>query len=80
MIHEAVNWSEETRRWVFLPRRLGKERYDDVRDEHQGTNLMITADENFTDIRVSELGPLLPTHGFSSFKFLPGSKVSPLSS
>jgi soluble calcium-activated nucleotidase 1 len=38
-----------------------------------GTNLMITADAAFTDIKVSELGPLRPTRGFSSFKFVPGS-------
>lgn len=76
MIHEAVLWSQARGRWCFLPRRLGKLRYDDVKDERQGTNLLITADPAFSDITVSELGPLLPTHGFSSAKFLPGSKDS----
>jgi soluble calcium-activated nucleotidase 1 len=74
LIHEAVNWSERHKRWFFLPRRASKERYDDVRDEHQGTNLLITADASFQDIKVTHVGPLLPTHGFSSFKFLPGSE------
>merc|ERR1712226_499808 len=74
MIHEAVCWSPTRRRWVFLPRRIGKERYNDVADEHKGTNLLITADEEFSDIHVSRVGPLEPTHGFSSFKFVPGSK------
>jgi len=74
MIHEAVCWSPIRRRWVFLPRRVSKERYDDVSDERMGTNLLITADEHFSDIQTFRLGPLDPTHGFSSFKFLPGSK------
>ena len=51
MIHEAVAWSESSSRWVFLPRRLGRHKYDDVTDERRGTNLMITADPNFEDIR-----------------------------
>ena len=51
MIHEAVAWSELRNRWVFLPRRVGKHKYDDVTDERRGTNLMITADPDFGDIR-----------------------------
>jgi len=74
MIHEAVCWSPVRRRWVFLPRRVGKERYNDVVDERMGTNLLITANEEFSDIQVSHVGPLQPTHGFSSFKFIPDSK------
>jgi len=76
MIHEAVCWSQQLGRWVFLPRRVSKERYDDVIDERKGTNLLILADEDFSKITVSTLGPLIPTHGFSSFKFVPGTKDS----
>jgi len=76
MIHEAVAWSELRKQWVFLPRRLGRHKYDDVTDERRGTNLMITADPSFEDVRVSELGPLNPTRGFSSFKFVPGTQDS----
>jgi len=78
MIHEAVQWSEIRKQWVFLPRRLGKHKYDDVTDERRGTNVMITADAKFEDIKVSELGPLIPTRGFSSFKFVPGTEDSVL--
>ncbi|XP_023343490.1 soluble calcium-activated nucleotidase 1 [Eurytemora carolleeae] len=73
MIHEAVSWSPALERWVFLPRRASKERYDDVEDERRGTNLMILADENFQHIESRTVGEIVPTHGFSSFKFLPGS-------
>jgi len=74
MIHEAVGWSQVRREWVFLPRRMSGDRYNDVTDERMGTNVMITADEAFKDIRVTTVGDKMPTHGFSSFKFVPGTK------
>jgi len=72
MIHEAAAWSRRLKRWTFLPRRAHEGRYDDKEDEHHATNLMITADADFADIRNKPLGPLKPEHGFSSFKFIPG--------
>jgi len=76
MIHEAVGWSQHRREWVFLPRRMSGEKYNDVTDERMGSNVVITADESFKDIRVSTVGEKIPTHGFSSFKFVPGTKDS----
>jgi len=76
MIHEAVGWSQVRGKWVFLPRRVSNERYDDVVDERKGTNLMITADEDFENVKVTKVGDLIPSHGFSSFKFIPGTKDS----
>ena len=35
-----------------MPRRESRERYDDKLDETRGTNLMLIADETFTDIQV----------------------------
>lgn len=72
MIHEAVMWSEVRKRWYFLPRRMSKQMYDDMADERRGTNVLISCDENFTDMKVVYVGNLDPTHGFSSFKFVPG--------
>jgi len=74
MIHEAVAWSSFLSKWVFLPRRASKEKYDDVADEKRGTNLLILADEYFSSIETRTVGDIVPTHGFSSFKFLPGSQ------
>lgn len=48
--------------------------YNDVDDEHRGSNILLRADENFGNIKASTLGPMNPTHGFSSFKFVPGTK------
>jgi soluble calcium-activated nucleotidase 1 len=45
-----------------------------VEDERKGTNLLITADEHFSQVSVSKVGTLIPSHGFSSFKFIPGSE------
>lgn len=75
MIHESGVWSSEARRWFFLPRRCSKDRYNETRDEHMGCNYLITADESFHSIKPIELkrANVPPTHGFSSFKFLPTS-------
>ena len=74
MIHEAVCWSEVRREWTFLPRRMSKHKYDDVTDERRGSNTIIIADENFANVRTLTVGEKLPTHGFSSCKFVPGTE------
>lgn len=71
MIHEAVMWSSIKQRWYFLPRRMSKQKYDDMSDERRGTNVLISATQDFTDIKVVYVGNVVPTHGFSSFKFVP---------
>eukprot|EP01111_Echinosteliopsis_oligospora_P009692 TRINITY_DN2883_c0_g1_i1.p1 TRINITY_DN2883_c0_g1~~TRINITY_DN2883_c0_g1_i1.p1 ORF type:complete len:356 (-),score=68.27 TRINITY_DN2883_c0_g1_i1:39-1106(-) len=71
LIHEAVRFNPVNRRWYFLPRRVSKEQYDDTKDESRGSNLMISTDEYFKDIKVTEVGPKIPTHGFSAFVFVP---------
>ncbi|XP_046574048.1 soluble calcium-activated nucleotidase 1-like [Haliotis rubra] len=72
MIHESGVWSEMHNRWFFLPRRASKEKYDEVSDERRATNMLISADESFQEIKVTRIGQESPTHGFSSFKFVPG--------
>ncbi|XP_050439596.1 apyrase-like [Adelges cooleyi] len=72
MIHESCVWSEVHNRWFFLPRRSSIHRYNDKTDEHMATNLLLSANDKFNDIKVVTIGERVPTHGFSSFKFLPG--------
>ncbi|KAB7494874.1 Soluble calcium-activated nucleotidase 1 [Armadillidium nasatum] len=74
LIHESCVWSEIWQRWVFLPRRASSDKYTEDEDEHRGTNLMLQATEGFEDIKVSRVGDVIETHGFSSFKFIPGTK------
>ncbi|KAM0728785.1 Soluble calcium-activated nucleotidase 1 [Formica fusca] len=76
MIHESGAWSDIHKSWFFLPRRCSHERYNESRDETMSCNIMLTADENFIDIKVTHVGDLIPIRGFSSFKFLPGSQDS----
>ncbi|XP_070596259.1 soluble calcium-activated nucleotidase 1 isoform X1 [Erythrolamprus reginae] len=71
LIHESASWSERLQRWFFLPRRASHGRYNEQEDEHRGTNLLLSATPDFTDISVSHIGDIIPTHGFSSFKFVP---------
>ncbi|XP_037818090.1 apyrase [Lucilia sericata] len=74
MIHESGVWSSVHRKWFFLPRRCSKEKYNETRDEHMGCNLLISADEDFNKIETVPLDSAntQTTHGFSSFKFIPG--------
>ena len=52
------------------------EPYNDAADEKRGTNLMITASEDFAVIEHQRVGRLDTTRGFSSFKFVPGTQVN----
>ncbi len=72
VIHEAVMWSSIKKRWYFLPRRASHEKYDDQADEKRAANFLISCNESFQDFKVVTVGRLNPTHGFSSFKFVPG--------
>lgn len=70
-IHESAAWSDTLQRWFFLPRRASHERYEETADERRGTNMVLSCSPDFKDIHVSRVGELNPTHGFSSFKFVP---------
>ncbi|XP_050978959.1 soluble calcium-activated nucleotidase 1b isoform X1 [Labeo rohita] len=71
LIHESAVWSERLQRWFFLPRRASSERYEETADERRGTNLILSCSPDFSQISLSRVGPLKPTLGFSSFKFIP---------
>jgi soluble calcium-activated nucleotidase 1 len=71
IVHEAVGWSEQMRKWVFLPRRMSTEAYDEKADELKGANIALIVDEDFGAIKKVTVGPQVPSHGFSSFKFIP---------
>ncbi|XP_020503167.1 soluble calcium-activated nucleotidase 1 isoform X1 [Labrus bergylta] len=71
LIHESSAWSDTLQRWFFLPRRASKERYEETADERRASNLVLSCSPDFIDIRASRVGELNPTHGFSSFKFVP---------
>lgn len=71
LIHESACWSDALQRWFFLPRRASHERYSERDDERKGTNLLLSAGPDFRHIAVRRVGEAVPTHGFSSFKFVP---------
>ena len=33
MIHESAAWSDTLNKWIFLPRRISSETYNDIKDE-----------------------------------------------
>lgn len=60
LIHESCVWSSLKNNWYFLPRRASSTAYNEVEDEHKGTNLLITANEQFTNTHVKTVGPVIP--------------------
>ena len=74
LIHEAINWSPNLNKWVFMPRRISTEKYDDVLDEKRGSNKVLLVDEHFTshEIVTIKMKSKDGLHGFSSFAFVPG--------
>jgi soluble calcium-activated nucleotidase 1 len=75
VIHEAVLWSEVLKKWIFIPRRVSSDMYDDVIDERKGTNKVVLVDDKFSngeviDIKFAEGFDRL--HGFSTAAFVPG--------
>lgn len=70
--HESGAWNARTKSWYFAPRRSSKTTYSPSEDELKGSNLWISADEHFQNIKVTTVGDLNPLRGVSSFKFIPG--------
>jgi len=75
IIVEAANWSHTLQKWIFLPRRISAEAYDENTDEQKGGHQLVLLDEDFTnpvvvDIKMESLDPL---KGFSTFAFVPNS-------
>lgn len=71
LIHESAVWSERLQLWFFLPRRASHELYEETADERRATNLLLSCPPDFSYGTARHVGPLHPTHGFSSFKFVP---------
>lgn len=71
MIFESCCWDDLSERWYWLPRRASNQSYDEELDEKRATNLLISADERLNVISSLRVGNVVPTRGYSSFKFVP---------
>ena len=74
VIHEAVLWSQHLKKWVFLPRRISSEAYDENLDEKKGSNKLVLVDANFSkkpDVVEIKFANVDPLRGFSTFAFVP---------
>uniref|UniRef100_A0A0K0D8U4 Apyrase n=1 Tax=Angiostrongylus cantonensis TaxID=6313 RepID=A0A0K0D8U4_ANGCA len=75
LIHEAVQWSAQHRKWFFLPRKESQTIYNEAEDEKKGTNLLIIGNPALKNFKVVRIGKLTnPERGFSAFEFIPGTK------
>lgn len=75
LLHEAIAWHDPERRWYFLPRRVSHEPYDEAKDEVRGSNMLLSIPPSFDAAQLVKktIGEIIPTRGFSCFKFLPDS-------
>jgi len=71
LLHEAVNWDPAKRKWVFMPRRSSSDPYSEELDEEKGTNIVLYASLDFSEITMTTVGELDLLLGISSFKFIP---------
>ncbi|KAJ1489725.1 apyrase-domain-containing protein, partial [Baffinella frigidus] len=85
MIHESGRWSDVHQKWFFLPRKLSRESYNEVSDNHKCVNLMLAAPDFLPGAGINpEYGNclmqpylgFLDTRGCSDFLFVPGSNDS----
>ena len=74
LLHETGLWSSLRRQWLFMPRRVSKEPYTEDVDERMGSNMVIVGDESMTSFTSFTAGKVVPTHGFSSAAWVPGSQ------
>lgn len=73
VIHEAAEWHPYRRQWLFFPRKVSNEPFDELLDARErGSNKLVIASEDFSDIKVLEIGECVPERGISSFKLVPG--------
>jgi soluble calcium-activated nucleotidase 1 len=73
VIHEAAEWHPYRREWLFFPRKISNKPFDEAVDARErGANMLIIANEDFSQIRTLEVGERIPERGISSFKILPG--------
>uniref|UniRef100_A0A1B6FWI6 Uncharacterized protein n=2 Tax=Cuerna arida TaxID=1464854 RepID=A0A1B6FWI6_9HEMI len=72
LVHESCTWSDVHKRWFFMPLRKLEGPFDPNTYPHLSTNILLSADENFQDIKNVTVGDVHGDHGFCSFKFIPG--------
>lgn len=73
VVHEAAEWHPQRRQWLFFPRKISSEPFDEAVDEREraGDTLLI-GDEHFSHIECVKVGGWRPERGVSSIKVLPG--------
>ena len=78
MIHESGRWSDVHEKWLFFPRKLSRQPYDEVIDEAKCCNLMLACDDDFDASKVIAKPALtfLPLRGCSDFLYVPGTNDS----
>ena len=73
LAHESGLWSEIHQRYFFAPRKFSTQKRTKKVDPTNGTNLLISCDENFENMIIRNVLDLIPLHGISDMAFVPNS-------
>ncbi|OQV20664.1 Soluble calcium-activated nucleotidase 1 [Hypsibius exemplaris] len=76
VMHETVLWSEKLRKWYFMPRQISSLNHTEERHPYTCNNVMIIANEDFSEFRNISIGEPNPLFGFSAARFVPGTDDS----
>ncbi|VDN58637.1 unnamed protein product [Dracunculus medinensis] len=71
MIHESAQWSDIHQKWFFLPRRVSQFIYNEMEDEERGSNYLLVASQDFSQVDYRQIGNFTGSRGFSAFQFVP---------
>jgi len=72
IVHEAVRWSSYQRAWVFIPRSMSVEPYDEVLDMQRAANLLLRVQPADNISSVTHMDGHNSSRGVSAFSFVPG--------
>lgn len=73
-MNECGEWSDVHKRWFFMPRKLSREYYDEIKDCEKCCNLMISCDADFSpeSIILQDVLSFSTLRGTADLKFVPG--------
>eukprot|EP00948_MAST-09A_sp_MAST-9A-sp1_P003300 g3300.t1 len=79
-VNESGIWSDVHQRWFFMPRKLSREYYDEIKDCEKCCNLLISCDADFSpeSIILQDVLTFSTLRGTADFKFVPGTNETQL--
>jgi soluble calcium-activated nucleotidase 1 len=69
--HESAEWSDLLNQWLFIPRRVTKEKKNDETWDKLTNNVGILSNDKFTNLRTQTFGNVTEGAGYVGLRFIP---------